>query len=310
MKLFGSEILGNVTETVIRAIFLYFLTLTYFRLMGKRTLGEMQPHDFVVVIAMAEVLGEPLADPNLKMWSPLAGITTLAILQFILAWVALKNRLVRNLIEGKAALIVKNGQAIPQNMAKAKYNMDDLVEHLREKGIRSVDDVELAYLEPNGGLSVIKKKEAEPVTPRYLGTAVSVPLIFDGKLDRKKMHDAGIGLQRLKQLLERRGIKNISDVETAFLDPTGKLQVKKQRRRLNPVKPGKSQKDQGKNQNESQTQGKGGQSQTQGQSHQNQGFESTHVNQAKNPFMARLSSQQADSAKGSKGGKGHKGRKE
>lgn len=236
MKLFGSEILGNVAVTVLRAVFLYFLTLTYFRLMGKRTLGEMQPHDFVIVISMAEILGEPLADPDLKIWSPLAGITTLAALQLFLAWVALKNKPIRDLIEGKATLMVKNGQAIPQNMAKMKYNMDDLVEHLREKGIRTVDDVELAYLEPNGGLSVIKKKSAEPVTPRYLGTAVSVPLIADGKLDRKKMHDTGIGLQRLKQLLEKRGIKNISDVEVAFLDPLGRLQVRKQRRSANPPK--------------------------------------------------------------------------
>jgi uncharacterized membrane protein YcaP (DUF421 family) len=233
-----------VPVVIFRAVVLYAMVLLLFRLMGKRTLGEMQPHDFVIVISIAEIIGEPLAEPKeVQMTAPIVAIITLALTQVALAYAALKSKTVRYLVEGKATLIVKNGQAIPQNMARMKYNMDDLTEHLRMKGLRSVVDVEFAYLEPNGTLSVILKKTAEPVTPRFLGETASVPLIHDGRLDRDKLRDAGISLDHLRGMLAARGIGSIADVEMAYLDPTGRLRVEKQRRSPEPGAKGRGGRD-------------------------------------------------------------------
>ena len=41
-----------------------------------------------------------------------------------------------------------------QEMMKQKYNLDDLMVQLREKGYRSVEEIEYAILENNGTLSV------------------------------------------------------------------------------------------------------------------------------------------------------------
>ena len=42
-------------------------------------------------------------------------------------------------------------------MIKQRYNMEDLLTQLREKGIRSIEEVDYAVLETSGKLSVFKK---------------------------------------------------------------------------------------------------------------------------------------------------------
>ena len=49
-------------------------------------------------------------------------------------------------------------------MKKARYNMGDLLMQLRNKDVFYITDVEIAILEPDGKLSVLKKAEQTTVT--------------------------------------------------------------------------------------------------------------------------------------------------
>ncbi|MCW3633956.1 DUF421 domain-containing protein, partial [Burkholderia cenocepacia] len=89
-----------------KTILLYALTLAMFRLMGQRTMGDMMPFDFVVVIAIAEILGAPLADGTIPLTPALLSILTLVALQQLLAWASLKSATLRRLIEGQPLVII------------------------------------------------------------------------------------------------------------------------------------------------------------------------------------------------------------
>ncbi|MDD3024308.1 MAG: DUF421 domain-containing protein, partial [Syntrophomonadaceae bacterium] len=58
---------------------------------------------------------------------------------------------------------------VKENMAKEKFNLDDLLQELRKRGIRNIAEVEKGILESCGGFSVIMNEEDEPVTCRDLG---------------------------------------------------------------------------------------------------------------------------------------------
>lgn len=214
---------------IVKTILLYALALTLFRVMGQRTMGDMMPFDFVVVIAIAEILGAPLADEQMPLGPSLLSIVTLAAMQLGLAYASLKSAWLRGLIEGRPLVIIRHGRAIRDSMARAKVSMDDVAEKLRLHGITAVSDVELASLEPDGNLSVIPKREVQPLTPRYLGLPVSQTLVDDGEIDVDGMLAAGVSRGWLDRELEQQGLC-VDSVELAIIDPRGRLLVRRKRR--------------------------------------------------------------------------------
>lgn len=214
---------------ILKTILLYVLALTLFRLMGQRTMGDLMPFDFVVVIAIAEIIGAPLADQQMPLAPTLLSIITLAALQLGLAYASLKSAWLRGVIEGRPLVIIRHGRTIRRSMAQAKVSMDDVAEKLRLHGITTVSDVELASLEPDGNLSVILKREVQPLTPRYFGLPVSQTLVDDGEINSDGMLAAGVSPGWLDLELEQQGLR-VSEVELAIIDQRGRLLVRRKRR--------------------------------------------------------------------------------
>lgn len=215
-------------NVVVKTVLLYAVALTLFRIMGQRTMGDMMPFDFVVVIAIAEIIGAPLADQRVPLKPALLSIVTLAALQMILAYASLKSPWVRAVIEGRPLVIIRHGRTVRENMWRAKVSMDDVAEKLRQHGITAVSDVELASLEPDGNLSVIPKREVQPLTPRYFGLPVSHTLVDDGEINMDGLREAGISREWLERELADQGTK-VDQVELAIIDPRGRLLVRRKR---------------------------------------------------------------------------------
>ncbi|MDD2496822.1 MAG: DUF421 domain-containing protein [Desulfitobacteriaceae bacterium] len=212
----------------LRTIGLLLFAILCFRLMGFRSLGgDVEPIDFVIVLGIAEILGAPLADENLKVVNALIAIGTLTILQIILSYLSLKNQTFLRIIEGQPITVIKEGKILKNNMRKARFSMQDLMEELRIQGLTTVQDVELANLEPSGRFSVIRTKDAEPITPRYLGQSTSVTLIENGQVVGDKLEQVGINPRQLAEILSQFGITALDQVETAVIVPSGHIAVTK-----------------------------------------------------------------------------------
>jgi len=227
---------------VAKAVGLYLLALALFRVMGKRTMGDMEPLDFVVVIVIAEIVGAPLADPELSLASAVVAVATIALVQIGLAYLALKSRRVAALLEGKPVVLIEGGKVLRGNLRRTKVTETELRERLRERGYLDPADVELAILETDGMLSAIPRREVAPVTPRFLGKESSTVLALRGKPQTEGLRRARMTENELVQLLERRGL-SLGDTEEVILDPGGRLhlvlgvRVRRRRRRVRPIRP-------------------------------------------------------------------------
>ena len=103
----------------------------------------------------------------------------------------LRSRPLRKILEGQPLVVIKNGKIIRKNMANTRYDLAELLMALRKKDIFDLGEVEFAVLEPNGKVSVQKKSQYRPVTPKdfKLSTGyegLSSVLISDGKVLEKK----------------------------------------------------------------------------------------------------------------------------
>ncbi|NLW90400.1 MAG: DUF421 domain-containing protein [Syntrophomonadaceae bacterium] len=154
---------------VVRAAVMYFMALVMVRLLGKRALGELGPFDFVVMTGVGHTVVSIALDKSIPFYEGIIILSTLAVLEYIMSYLSLKNQTLSNLITGKPVVLIDNGRIIKENLAREKFNVDDLFQELRKQGIRDIDEVEKGVLESCGGFSVIIREDDEPVSRRDLG---------------------------------------------------------------------------------------------------------------------------------------------
>jgi uncharacterized membrane protein YcaP (DUF421 family) len=153
----------------LRAVGMYFLALLMIRVLGKRALGELGPFDFVVMTGVGHMVVSIALDKSIPFYEGIVILATLAALEFLVGFASLKNQSLSNLITGKPVVLIENGRILKKNLAREKFNVDDLMQELRKHGIRDLNDVEKGILESCGGFSVILREEEETVTRKDLG---------------------------------------------------------------------------------------------------------------------------------------------
>ncbi len=183
-----------------RTAFFYFFILLAYRIMGKREIAQLGIIDLIVSILIAEMVAisiENVKDPILYTILP---ISLLVLLELFLAFVAIKSRKFRNIFGGKPSLIICNGKINFKEMVKQRYSMDDLLLELRQKEIKSIENVEYAFLEPNGKLSVFKYNFLK-IPSNY-----PMPIIVDGQIQDKALHYIHKNKSWLEKVLKQKNL--------------------------------------------------------------------------------------------------------
>ncbi len=196
----------TIFSILIKTIIIYILVAVIFRILGKREVGQLGTFDLVVFILIAELVALALENKD-NFIMQLIPVFTLVMLQIIISKISLKSTKFRDLIDGKPTIIIKNGIINFKNMMDQRYSLDDLLLQLREKDIRSIDNVEFAILETSGKLSVFKKDDYDKSYP--------LPIILDGTVNDKNLLDINKNRIWLNKILTNKGI-SIYDIFYAF----------------------------------------------------------------------------------------------
>ncbi len=139
-----------------RTIFFYFFVLLAYRIMGKREIGQLGVIDLIVSILIAELVAISIEETENPIYLTIVPIAMLVILEVVFAFISIKSRRFRTIFDGKPSLIICNGKINYKEMVKQRYSLDDLLISLRVQGIKDLETIEYAFLEPNGELSVFK----------------------------------------------------------------------------------------------------------------------------------------------------------
>lgn len=196
-----------------KTAFLFLFTLFCFRLMGYRSLGDMEPLDYVVVLGIGEIMGSPLSG-EASIIRPMVAIATLTALQIILSALYAKIPKVGKIMEGGPVPVIRNGKLLKKNLMLHRIDQAAVMEELRIKGLRDEKDVDVANLEPSGRFSVILKNEAAPLTPRFFGAKGTEYLVEHGEIKPEKWQELAIDEKTVLEFLRENGVKNWSEVET------------------------------------------------------------------------------------------------
>ena len=184
---------------VYRAVLFYFIIIIAYKLMGKRELGELSLVDFVVSTVLSQMIAisiENYKDPLLYTLVPLL---ILVLLQVLLSIITLKNKKIRDFIDGKESVIINKGILNIKEMISQRYSLDDLLTQLRDKEIRSIEEVDYAILETGGKLSVFKKDDKDK-------KVFPLPLIIDGEIEKDNLKYINKNEEWLNNILREKNV--------------------------------------------------------------------------------------------------------
>ncbi len=241
MYLFGGITLNEGLVVVVRAIISFFTLLIFTKILGKEQISQLTFFDYILGITIGSIASEATVDLSSRIWPHFIGLLSWAILAYLMQYISLKWRYASKVIEGEPVIVIMNGKIMDNVLKKMKFRVSDILELLRNQGIFDMNEVDYALLETNGSLSVLKKAEHLPLTPKDMNievepTGISTELVYDGKLIEQNLRQMNKDKKWLMNQLKKHGIKDISEVLLVTLNDAGSLYVDKYKDNIKKVK--------------------------------------------------------------------------
>jgi uncharacterized membrane protein YcaP (DUF421 family) len=128
------------------------------RFVLKREGGTVGLADLLMTVLVADAAQNGMAAEYKSVTDGLVLVATLVFWNYALDWLSYRSEWFRKLVEPVPLKLVVNGKMLRRNMRKELISEQDLLSHARENGIESLEDVEAAYMESDGKISIIPRK--------------------------------------------------------------------------------------------------------------------------------------------------------
>jgi uncharacterized membrane protein YcaP (DUF421 family) len=150
--------LHGVFDIVFRTLVIYVFLLVGVRLSGKREIGQLMPFDFVLLLVLSNSVQNAMVGPDNSLLGGIVAATTLLIITKVLNVVGRHAPAFRRRLTGSPTRLVLHGLLLHQNLEREGMSTDELYQALREHEVTDLADVELATLELDGNISVIRRQ--------------------------------------------------------------------------------------------------------------------------------------------------------
>ena len=142
-----------------RAIIMFFAALALLRLSGPRTFGGTTAFDLVIKFMLGSVLSRAVVAAS-SFTGTLLACLAFVLLHRALSWASYHYAWVDKIVKGQVFVLYERGQVKSDQLRSLNLNEQDILEGLHENGnVASLDQTETVYLERDGSISVIKKKD-------------------------------------------------------------------------------------------------------------------------------------------------------
>ena len=142
-------------DTVLRIAFVYFTLMVALRVLGKRELSEMSPFELVTLLMIPEIFSPALAREDYSMTHATIGAATLFTLLFLTSALTFRFKGAERVVEGKATVLVRNGQFLERNMQHERVTPDEVLTEMHKSGIEQIEEVRWAILEMDGKIAIV-----------------------------------------------------------------------------------------------------------------------------------------------------------
>lgn len=206
---------------LVRSVIIFIILVIGIRLMGKRTLGELQPYEFVIMLAVAELACIPMQDINISIFYGLVPLGVVIVLHYTITILTSKSIKMRKFLNGKPFIVIDDDGINAETLQKLNIDINDLMASIRQQGYFSITQIKYGIIETNGKLSLLENEEAEAPN------SIPMTLIVEGKLLDENINVLNITKAQIDKLLSDNRLKMkevllmTADSKNIFIQPKG-----------------------------------------------------------------------------------------
>jgi uncharacterized membrane protein YcaP (DUF421 family) len=155
-ELFGLSV--SPWELIVRGSAMYLFLFALFRVVVKRRIGAVGMADILILVIVADAAQNGMAGEYRSITDAFILVGTLIGWNMLIDWLTFRFPALQKLLEPPPLLLIDHGRVLHRHLRIELMSESDLQTKLREHGISDPREVAKAYIEPDGQVTVLKKK--------------------------------------------------------------------------------------------------------------------------------------------------------
>ncbi|MBC8045284.1 MAG: DUF421 domain-containing protein [Fimbriimonadaceae bacterium] len=170
--LFGEDHWLFFTEVIFRSFIMFAVAVITVRLLGRKSINQ-KIFEIVVIISLGSAAGDAMFYSNVGIIPCILVFIMVLVLYKLMTFLSSKSKWIEFAVEGQHLRIIENGHFIIETLEKEGLSQDEYLADLRIESISHLGQIEKAYIESSGSLSIYYYPDDEvkyglPVFPENL----------------------------------------------------------------------------------------------------------------------------------------------
>ena len=158
-------------EILARTLIIYVYMLVLLRWLGSRTIGQLSTVEFLLVIALGSAVGDVMFYPDVPLLHALLVVTIVVLINKALDLLMARSKRAQRVIDGTPEEAIRRGVICSTFADSTALSTSELFQQLRQNGIEHLGQVEHAYVETDGTLTIFKSvaidRQGLPIVPPW-----------------------------------------------------------------------------------------------------------------------------------------------
>lgn len=157
MNIFGNHYL----QIIVSAVAVYLFLILAIRLFGKKELAQLSVFDLVFILLISNAVQNAMVLGDNSLIGGLLAALALFSANYAVKYLQYRFPGFGKAMQGDPVMLVYHGKILESHLKLAKITNDELLEAIREHGVTSPKEVDLAILEVDGNISVLSHEFAQ-----------------------------------------------------------------------------------------------------------------------------------------------------
>ena len=148
-----------LAELILRGSLIYLGIFALMRFVLKREAGTIGLPDLLMTVLIADAAQNAMAVEYHSITEGFLLILTIVFWNYALDWLGQRFPRMARLLHPPPIPLVKDGRLLRRNMRRELITEEELRSHLRQQGIAEFAQVQAAYMEGDGQISIIPRED-------------------------------------------------------------------------------------------------------------------------------------------------------
>lgn len=138
-----------------RSVVVYLCIILGIKIFGKKELSQLSVIDLVFILLISNSVQNAMVGASTTLLGGITAAGSLFLVNYILKQFLFHDKKINEWVQGSPVVLVHDGKIVEEHLQKEKITREELDAAIREHGVATFQDVNLAILEVDGTISIL-----------------------------------------------------------------------------------------------------------------------------------------------------------